>query len=207
MDDLDSTHGLPYSGPDGFDGVYRSGAPPPWDIGRPQPALQALADAGLIGGKVLDAGCGTGEHALMAAALGLEATGLDFAATAVEEARGKAGARGLPVRFVEGDALDLPALGETFDTVIDCGLFHVLDDDQRSAYVQGVTAVTRPGGRYFLLCFNEHVPGDAGPRRIRQHEIRDAFAEGWRVDGIEASSITSTIGPPIPAWLASLTRT
>jgi SAM-dependent methyltransferase len=205
MDDLSSTHGLSYSGPDGFDTVYRSGAPP-WDIGRPQPALEALSDAGLVGGKVLDAGCGTGEHALMAAALGLEVTGIDFAATALGAAREKARARGLRVRFVEGDALDLPALGETFDTVIDCGLFHVLDDDQRGAYVRSLAAVTRPGGRYFMLCFNEHVPGEEGPRRIRQDEIRAAFADGWRIDGIEASSITSTLGPPIPAWLAMLTR-
>lgn len=205
MDDPSRTHGLPFSGPDGFDTVYQSGAPP-WDIGRPQPALQALADAGLIGGRVLDAGCGTGEHALMAAGLGLEVTGIDFAATALRAARGKARARGLRVRFVEGDALDLPALGETFDTVIDCGLFHVLDDDQRSAYVRSLAAVTGPGARYFLLCFNEHVPGDEGPRRIRQDEIRAAFADGWRVDDIEASSITATLGPPIAAWLAALTR-
>jgi SAM-dependent methyltransferase len=53
--------------------------PPPWDIGRPQPAFQALADAGSVSGRVLDVGCGTGEHALMAARLGLDATGIDLA--------------------------------------------------------------------------------------------------------------------------------
>ncbi|WP_258053505.1 class I SAM-dependent methyltransferase [Streptomyces sp. Ru72] len=48
-------------------------SPPPWDIGRPQPAFLALADAGLLHGRVLEVGCGTGEHTLMAARLGLEA--------------------------------------------------------------------------------------------------------------------------------------
>jgi len=39
--------------------------PPPWDIGRPQPAFVALAEAGAIRGRVLDVGCGTGELVLM----------------------------------------------------------------------------------------------------------------------------------------------
>ncbi|HEY4463481.1 MAG TPA: class I SAM-dependent methyltransferase, partial [Streptosporangiaceae bacterium] len=56
---------------------------PPWDIGRPQPAFLALAQAGAIRGRVLDAGCGTGEHALMCAGIGLDATGIDLAARAL----------------------------------------------------------------------------------------------------------------------------
>jgi SAM-dependent methyltransferase len=51
---------------------------PPWDIGRPQPAFAGLARAGAIRGRVLDAGCGTGEHALMAAGSGQDATGIDI---------------------------------------------------------------------------------------------------------------------------------
>ena len=60
-----------------FDASYAG--TPPWDIGRPQPAFLALAEAGTIRGRVLDVGCGTGEHALMAASMGLEATGIDSA--------------------------------------------------------------------------------------------------------------------------------
>ncbi|HKN42760.1 MAG TPA: hypothetical protein VJW23_02465, partial [Propionibacteriaceae bacterium] len=54
---------------DRFNAMYDAG-PPPWDIGRPQPAFLELADQGLLVGRVLDVGCGTGEHALMAAARG-----------------------------------------------------------------------------------------------------------------------------------------
>jgi 2-polyprenyl-3-methyl-5-hydroxy-6-metoxy-1,4-benzoquinol methylase len=64
--------------PEDFDALYAG--TPPWDIGRPQPAFLALAEAGALKGRVLDVGCGTGEHALMAAELGLEATGVDVAA-------------------------------------------------------------------------------------------------------------------------------
>src|SRR5215469_1062059 len=68
---------------------------PPWDIGRPQPAFQVLADAGVLRGRVLDIGCGTGEHALMAAQSGLEAVGIDSSSAAIEIAKRKAQERGL----------------------------------------------------------------------------------------------------------------
>src|SRR5512133_1201895 len=79
--------------PEDFDALYQRGMPP-WDTGRPQPAFVGLAEAGAIRGRVLDVGCGTGEHVLLAAGLGLEATGIDVAAAAVERAREKANRRG-----------------------------------------------------------------------------------------------------------------
>jgi 2-polyprenyl-3-methyl-5-hydroxy-6-metoxy-1,4-benzoquinol methylase len=69
---------------------------------------------------VLDVGCGTGEHALMAAALGLDATGVDLARSALHTAEHKARDRGLTARFLLWDARKLAELGERFDTVLDC---------------------------------------------------------------------------------------
>ena len=74
----------------GWDAVYVADQPPPWDIGRPQPALVRLAEQGLFGGHVLDVGCGTGEHALLAAAHGGTATGVDLSPRAISQARAKA---------------------------------------------------------------------------------------------------------------------
>src|SRR5438105_5502156 len=91
--------------PEDFDAMY-AGAPP-WDIGRPQPAFLELADAGALQGRVLDVGCGTGEHALMSAARGLEATGVDAAPAAITIAEAKARDRGLTARFLVWNALDL----------------------------------------------------------------------------------------------------
>jgi SAM-dependent methyltransferase len=188
-----------------FDVLYEGR--PPWDIGRPQPAFLALAEAGAIRGRVLDVGCGTGEQALLAAGLGLEATGVDVAAAAIDAARVKAAERGLAVRFLRWNALDLADLGERFDTVLDSGLFHVLDDADRSAYVAGLAATTEVGGRCHLLCFSNRQPGMLGPRRVSQDELRASFAGGWRVEGIEPSTI-ETLGDygPVQAWLASFTR-
>ena len=111
------------------------GGPPPWDIGRPQPTFVELADQGLLVGRVLDIGCGTGEHALMAAARGLDATGIDAVPKAIGHAQRKAEDRGLTARFLVADALRLADLGERFDTVLDCGLFHIFSDEDRPRFV------------------------------------------------------------------------
>jgi ubiquinone/menaquinone biosynthesis C-methylase UbiE len=143
----------------------------------------------------------------MAAALGLDATGLDLAPTAIAIARRKARDRGLEARFLVADALELSTLDERFDTVLDCGLFHVFADAERPVFVSGLAAVTRPGGRYHMLCFSEHEPGDWGPRRVHQDEIRSSFADGWRVDSIERAILEITIDPAgAAAWLATITR-
>lgn len=189
-----------------FDQSY-AGAPPPWDIGRPQPAFIGLAEAGLIEGRVLDAGCGTGEHVLMAAERGLDATGIDAAPRAIAAAVRKAEDRGLRARFLVWDALRLAALGERFDTVLDSGLFHVFDDPDRAAYVEALATVVEPGGRCLMCCFSDREPGDWGPRRVRQEELRRAFRRGWTVQSIEAAQFVTNLDPPLAeAWLAIITR-
>jgi cyclopropane fatty-acyl-phospholipid synthase-like methyltransferase len=192
--------------PADFDAFYAG--TPPWDIGRPQAPFLALAEAGTLRGRVLDAGCGTGEHALMAARLGLEATGIDTAAAAIEIAKRKARERGLAARFLVRDALRLASFGEPFDTVLDCGLFHVLDDHDRGSYVDNLRAAIPPGGRYFMLCFSDRQPGAFGPRRVTQDEIRASFDQGWEVEAIEPVKIESHVDPDgIFAWLARILRT
>ncbi|QUW85494.1 class I SAM-dependent methyltransferase (plasmid) [Streptomyces mirabilis] len=181
---------------------------PPWDIGRPQPAFLDLAHAGAIKGRVLDLGCGTGEHALMAAGLGLDATGIDLASNALHAAENKARERGRRARFRRHDARQLADLGEQFDTVLDCGLFHIFDGDDRAAYADSLRSVVPVGGRYFMLGFSDREPTEWGRvHKLTREEVEAAFADGWRIDSIEPATIDITTTPDgIQAWLVALTR-
>ena len=195
--------------PPNWDTVYMAEAPPPWDIGRPQPAFLRLADSGALRGHLLDAGCGTGEHALMAAAYGAEAVGVDVSPAAIARARAKAAERGLSARFEVADALNLGRLGMTFDTIIDSGLFHVFDDEGRGRYVASLASVLRPGGTCYLMCFSDLQEGTIGPRRVRKDEIVSAFSDGWTVADIASEEFVVNAGfggHAARAWLATIRR-
>lgn len=195
-----------------FESSYQERAP--WDIAGPQPAFVGLEEKGAIRGSVLDAGCGTGENALYLASRGHEVWALDFVPAAIERANVKAMERGLSVHFQVGDALKLDQLGRTFDTVIDCGLFHTFSDEERPLYVSGLARLVRPGGSVHIVCFSDQEPPGEGPRRVTQQEIRDAFRDGWQVTKIEESRFTTTDHPATrtfspggpKAWLATITR-
>jgi cyclopropane fatty-acyl-phospholipid synthase-like methyltransferase len=193
-----------------WDDSYTGDTPPPWDIGRPQQAFVRLADEGRLSGRVLDSGCGTGEHALLAASHGADVTGIDVAPTAIARARAKAAERGLDAHFEVADALDLAHQGRTFDTVIDSGVFHVFGDEDRTRYVASLAAVLRPGGACYLMCFSDQQPGDWGPRRIRAEELRASFSAGWTVESITADRFDiNPIGDATQAeaWLAAIRLT
>ena len=211
-----------------WDDAYAGSVPPAWDLGQPQPAFVRLAEQGLLTGTVLDVGCGTGEQTLLAASHGADALGVDVSPLALEIARGKAAARGIPAaaggqvgpaaaggqvgsaRFEVADALKLGELGPGFDTIIDSGLFHVFDDESRIRYVTSLASVLRPGGRLCLMCFSDRQPGMFGPRRVSQDELRAAFADGWTIVAIEAEAFALNRGAfgiaTAQAWLATVSR-
>jgi SAM-dependent methyltransferase len=190
-----------------WDASYADG-PAPWDVGRPQPAVVRVASDGGFTGAVLDAGCGTGENALYIASLGLPVLGVDVAETALATAREKAHDRGLDVEFTAADALRLDRLGRRFDTVLDCGLFHSFDGDERPEYVAGLASVTERGGTLHLLCFSDEGP-DTGPHPVGRAELGAAFdaTSGWKIAGLEAARVETRFHDHgAPAWLARIER-
>ena len=189
-----------------FEASYREGRPP-WDIGAPQPEIVRLAEEGEIVGDVLDVGCGTGENALYLAAQGRRVIGIDLTPLAIERAREKAVARALPAAFLVADALDLGKLRRRFETVVDCGLFHTLEPEQRRPYAHSLCEVLSPGATLHLLCFSDEEPPGPGPHRIAQYEIGDAFRGIFALTRIRAGGFQTTIAGWTPrAWVATLVR-
>jgi SAM-dependent methyltransferase len=192
-----------------WDASYQDG-PAPWDTGRPQPAIVRVAAEGGFAGAVLDAGCGTGENALHLASLGLSVLGVDVAETALALARAEAAERGLAVEFAAADALELERLGRTFETVLDCGLLHTFDAEERPRYVASLASATAPGGTLYVVCFSDEGP-DTGPHPVSEDELRAAFGPGtgWTVAAIEPDRVQTRFHDEAgaPAWLATIKRT
>ena len=199
-----------------FDGAYESGAAP-WVIGEPQPAIVGVARRGFIRGKVLDVGCGAGEHTILLARLGYDVLGIDFAPHAIELARRNAAAKGVDARFEVADAMNLGA-EPRYDTIVDSALFHIFDDTDRVTYVTSLHGACRPGGLVHVLALSDAGRG-FGPE-VSETVVREAFGDGWRLEaldttvyrGVVGEAHAEALGLPVgtrvdePAWLARARR-
>ena len=185
-----------------FERLYRRDTPLPWDLNCPTPFVRELAEEGQRHGKILDAGCGTGENALYLAARNHHVVAFDGAPTAIAKARAKALARGLQVDFRVADARELPGTAGPFDTIIDSGLFHVFDRKaDRRRYAASLRRVCEPGARLYLLAFraeqNSRLEWASrlrtllrrlftgfGTHGVSEEELRQAFREGWATESV-----------------------
>lgn len=176
-------------------------APPPWNIGEPQPDLAALIAAGKVRGDVLDAGCGVAELSLALAAAGYTVVGIDNSPTAIAEATKSAGERGLTTAtFVVADITKFSGYDGRFGTVIDSTLFHSLPVDDRDAYLQAIHRAAAPGAGYFALVFAKGAfPAEAPyrPNEVDEQELRSAVSKYWEVDEIRPAAIHGNI-PQLP---------
>jgi demethylmenaquinone methyltransferase/2-methoxy-6-polyprenyl-1,4-benzoquinol methylase len=108
------------------------------------------------GDRVLDAACGTGDLAIIAAKAGGVVTGLDFAERMLERARRKAP----DLEWLNGDLLALPFDDESFDSAtVGFGVRNVADLD---AAIAELRRVLRPGGRLAIL----EITRPRGPLRV-----------------------------------------
>lgn len=156
----------------------------PWDTNITPPEIVALIETeGLPAGRALDLGCGTGTNAIYLAQRGWQVTGIDFVSSAIRQARRKARRAGVSgqVNFLADSVarlgeLDLP----TVDLAVDIGCLHSLSPEQRVAYAEGLSAVTRPGATYMLYAFRPRESG-GGQIGLTADDVRQLFAPGFRV--------------------------
>ncbi len=106
-----------------------------------RPAFQELGD--LAGRDVLDYGCGHGIAAVVLARSGARVTAFDLSAGYLEEARRRAQANGVLIRFVQADGERLPFADGTFDRIWGNAVLHHLNVTVAGREIH---RVLRPGG-------------------------------------------------------------
>ncbi|MGH9038769.1 MAG: class I SAM-dependent methyltransferase [Acidimicrobiia bacterium] len=173
-----------------FDALYQGGQilegvdlpSIPWDIGTAQPVVIEAERAGRLHGAVLDVGCGLGDNAIYLAGQGHQVTGIDAAPSAIEQARQRAGQRGVDVEFAVADATSLAGFEARFASVLDGACYHCLDEDGRHAYATALHGVTRPDALLNLFCFPTTSTGLAATMGVSEEDLHTTWSKaGWDV--------------------------
>jgi len=201
-----------------FDALYRGESPaagvpamtpPPWDTKAPKESVVGWQNAGLVRGAVLDIGCGLGDNAIYLARQGHSVTGLDISPTALHTASRRAADAGVNVTFAVADATSLASYTDAFDTVIDSGMFHCLDDDGKRRYAAALHRATRRSARLLLSCFSDaNADDESWPRPVvSEQTLRDVFGgAGWDITSIEAATVQRPDGPKMAFFLVEAQR-
>ncbi|EFV14450.2 class I SAM-dependent methyltransferase [Segniliparus rugosus] len=187
-----------------WDEVYRGesdriSGEPPWNIGEPQPEINALIEAGEFHGTVLDAGCGHAETSLKLAALGYTVVGLDLSPTAIAAATKSAEERGLSDRatYEVADISSFTGYDGRFDTIVDSTLFHSMPVEFREGYLSSILRAAAPGAKYVVLVFDKlAIPeGVPGPNGVDEAELREIVSKYWAIDEIRPAFIHANMDP------------
>lgn len=184
-----------------FDALYRGESPAegvpamtaiPWDSKAPKESVIAWQEAGLIRGDVLDIGCGLGDNAIYLAQHGHSVTGLDISPTALITAERRALDARVNVRFAVTDATALDGYPGAFDTVIDSGCYHCLDDAAKRDYATAVHRATRPGATLLISAFSDAnaTAGDWPRPMVSEQTLRDTLGgAGWTIASLETITV------------------
>jgi SAM-dependent methyltransferase len=104
------------------------------------------------GTKALDVATGTGNVAIPLARKGADVTGLDIAPNLLEQARERAAAEQLTIRFDEGDAESLPYPDASFDMVT--SMFGAMFAPRPDLVASELARVLKPGGLLAMANWN-----------------------------------------------------
>jgi len=145
---------------------------------------------GIVTGKVLDLGTGTG---LLAIALAKkipdgEVIGLDLSDVALEVARKNLQEIEQPLRvsFEKGDAEDMPFEDGTFDLVVSSNTLHLIKNPVRM--FNEIHRVLKSEGRFFLSDFrrswlsvlSRHIRAACSPKEVKDL-LSQSKLENWKV--------------------------
>ncbi len=174
---------------------------PPWDTGISPPELTNYIDQHPPG-RALDLGCGTGINVLTLAKHGWQATGVDYAISAIRSARRRISQAGVQACLRVADVRQLHNLQGPFDLILDMGCFHSLTADGRRAYLANIQRWLTPDGTFLLYTFFKDNPNQEGAGLVEHDldEIYHLFYLANRQNGTERGTRPS-------AWLTIVNKT
>lgn len=147
-------------------------------------------------GTALDAGCGTGRHAVWLAQQGWSVVGVDGVDKALREAGNRAQEAGVSDRttFIRDDVARMGNVPATppYDLVIDIGCFHGLHPDGQAAFAAWVTRNTREDADVVIHAVEPRT--GIGPHGIDEAMLGATFGHGW---AISTTPSTTTGGGPL----------
>lgn len=108
-------------------------------------------------GRVLELGCGAGNHSVHFARMGYQVTGIDIAPSAIDWARQRAAEQDLDIDFVLGNVVTMEAIESSgFDMVIDSHCLHCIIGQDRARLLTRIRSFLGLGGIFVVntMCQN-----------------------------------------------------
>ena len=187
-----------------WDVHYQSGNPP-WETGQPSSELaRVIAEEKIQPSRVIELGCGSGINAVWLAQQGFDVTAADFNRLAIDKARERAAAAGVPIRFILADVLDWKEDCQPFPFFFDRGCYHAVRSVDVQAYLRTLQRVTASGSTGLILTGNAReprVPGQ-GPPVVSSEELYMEFEPAFEIVRLREFRFDTTPEKGMPAFLA-----
>ena len=155
---------------------------------------KALKRLGLSGGLMLDLGTGPGTQAIALKKMGFDVVGMDISIEAIRQSRERARAEGVAIKFIRGNIIKARLKRRQFDCVLDRGIFHTINPENRQTYVKKMNGILKKDGVYLMKCFSTKTPGTWGPYRFTKDQIRDYFGSQFRILSMRDSIFQGPMG-------------
>ena len=148
----------------------------------------------LHSGKFLDLGTGPGTQAMQISNLGFDVTGSDLSNSAIERAK-----KLYPnTSYIVDDILNSKFLDNEFDFILDRGVFHVFEPEQRPLYLTQIKRILKENGILFLKCMSveeKNLPGDKTPYKYSKDQIKEFFENDFEIEAIKDTVYYGTLNP------------
>lgn len=168
----------------------------PWyRMGLDPDFIEAFKKMGITSGHFLDIGTGPATQAIALAKMGFKVTATDISKTAIAMAKEKAEIETLNIKFRQDNIINT-YLQEEFDYVFDRGIFHVIQPEDRTRYVNNIHKLLCLNGLLFLKCFSYKEKADDGPYRFTPDQIRELFLDKFKILSIKETYFQGTINAP-----------